>query len=53
MAGAKINLEEDIFKVLKQRGIELKSHLEYIYRFTGYSNARTLADLNCTRTYKQ
>lgn len=44
---AKSNLEEDIFKVLKQRGIELNTHVENIFRFTGYNNARTLANFNC------
>jgi hypothetical protein len=45
---AKNNLDEDIFKVLKQRGIELNTHVENIFRFTGYNNARTLASFNCT-----
>jgi hypothetical protein len=44
---AKSNLEEDIFNVLKQRGIELNTHVENIFRFTGYNNARTLANFNC------
>jgi hypothetical protein len=38
---AKSNLEEDIFNGLKQRGIELNTHVENIFRFTGYNNART------------
>ena len=38
---AKNNLDEDIFKVLKQRGIELNTHVENFFRFTGYNNART------------
>ena len=44
---AKSNLEDDIFKVLKQRGIELNTHVENIFRFTGNNNARTLANFNC------
>ena len=38
---AKNDLDEDIFKVLKQRGIELNTHVENFFRFTGYNNART------------
>ena len=45
---AKNNLDEDIFKVLKQRGIELNTHVENFFRFTGYNNARTLASFNWT-----
>ena len=45
---AKNNLDDDIFKVLKQRGIELNTHVENIFRFTGYNNARTLPSFNCT-----
>ena len=49
---AKSNLEEDIFNGLKQRGIELNTHVENIFRFTGYNNARTRfrqfhANFNC------
>ncbi|EFX76724.1 hypothetical protein DAPPUDRAFT_106771 [Daphnia pulex] len=44
---AKSNLEDDIFKVLKQRGIELNTNVENIFRFTGNNNARTLANFNC------
>lgn len=44
---AKNILEEDIFKVLKQRGIQLNTHVENIFRFTGYNNARTIANFNC------
>jgi hypothetical protein len=41
------NLEEDIFKLLKQRGIHLLSHVENSLKFAGYSHARTLASLDC------
>jgi hypothetical protein len=43
----KNTLEEYFFKVLKQRGIELNTHVENIFRFTKYNNAMTLAYFNC------
>ena len=46
MASDSRSLEEDVFKVLKQRGIHLKVHVESALRFTGNSHARPLAELD-------
>ena len=42
-SSSRINLEVDVFLLLKHRGVHLKSHVANSLRFCGYCHVRTLA----------